>query len=96
MQSGYIADRPLYFAEPSDLTQARTQIAQVASCMAGSSGYNTGQFGPVADRPDMSWTVRYLMSDRLDMSRTVRYLIPDCLDMSWTARYLTPDRPDMA
>jgi hypothetical protein len=49
-QSSYITDRPAYFAGPSDPTQARTQIAQVAPCMAGSSGYNLGQFGPVTDR----------------------------------------------
>jgi hypothetical protein len=38
------------FRRPSDRTQARTRITQVASYMAGSSGYNPGQFIPVADR----------------------------------------------
>jgi hypothetical protein len=50
-QSGYVADRPAYSAGPSDPTQARTRITQVAPYMIGSSGYNPGQFGPVADRP---------------------------------------------
>jgi hypothetical protein len=36
-QSGYTADRPAYFAGPSDPTQARTQNAQVAPCMVGPS-----------------------------------------------------------
>jgi hypothetical protein len=50
-QSGYTADRPAYFAEPSDPMQARTQNAQVAPYMAGPSGYNPEQFGPITDRP---------------------------------------------
>jgi hypothetical protein len=49
-QSGYVADRSVYFAVPSNPTQARTWITQVVPYMAGSSGYNPGQFGPVADR----------------------------------------------
>jgi hypothetical protein len=39
-QSGYTADRPAYFAGPSDPIQARTQNARVAPYMAGPSGYN--------------------------------------------------------
>jgi hypothetical protein len=50
-QSGYTADRPAYFARPSDPTQARKQNAQVAPCMAGPSGYNPEQFGPITDLP---------------------------------------------
>jgi hypothetical protein len=50
-QSGYVADHPTYFAGPSDPTQARTRITQVAPYMVGSSRYNLGQFGPIADRP---------------------------------------------
>jgi hypothetical protein len=46
-QSGYIEDHPVYFVRPSDPTQAYTQNAQVTPCMAGSSGYNPGQFGPI-------------------------------------------------
>jgi hypothetical protein len=42
-------DHPAYLAGPSDLTQARTQNAQVAPCMAGPSGYNPEQFGPITD-----------------------------------------------
>jgi hypothetical protein len=49
-QSGHTADRPAYFAGPSDQTQARTQNAQVAPCMAGPLGYNPEQFGPITDR----------------------------------------------
>jgi hypothetical protein len=49
-QSGYTADRPAYFAGPSDPTQARTQNAKVAPCMAGPSGYNPEQFDPITDR----------------------------------------------
>jgi hypothetical protein len=37
-QSGYTAGRLVYFAGPSDPTQARTQNTQVAPCMAGPSG----------------------------------------------------------
>jgi hypothetical protein len=50
-QSDYTADRPTYFVGPSDPTQAHTQNAQVAPCMAGPSGYNPEQFGPIMDRP---------------------------------------------
>jgi hypothetical protein len=50
-QSGYTADRPAYFAGPSDPMQARTQNAQVAPYMAGPSGYNPEQFSPITDRP---------------------------------------------
>jgi hypothetical protein len=39
-QFGYIVDHSAHFIGPSDPTQACTQIAQVAPCMAGSSGYN--------------------------------------------------------
>jgi hypothetical protein len=49
-QSSYIADRLAYFAGPSDPTQAHARITQVAPYMAGSSGYDPGQFGPIADR----------------------------------------------
>jgi hypothetical protein len=48
-QSGYITDRPAYFARPSDPTQARAQITQAMSYMAGSSWYNPRQFSPIAD-----------------------------------------------
>jgi hypothetical protein len=34
-QSGYVVDHPAYFAGPSDPTQARTRITQVAPYMAG-------------------------------------------------------------
>jgi hypothetical protein len=67
-QSCHTVDRPAYFAGPSDLTQARTQNAQVAPCMSGPSGYNPEQFGPITDRPDMLRIVRYLTSDRPDMA----------------------------
>jgi hypothetical protein len=50
-QSDHTADRPTYFAGPSDLTQAHTQNAQVAPCMAGPLGYNPEQFDPIMDRP---------------------------------------------
>jgi hypothetical protein len=50
-QSDHTADRPTYFARPSNPTQACTQNAQVALCMAGSSGYNHEQFAPITDRP---------------------------------------------
>jgi hypothetical protein len=50
-QSSYTADCPAYFVRPFDPTQARTQNAQVAPCMAELSGYNPGQFGPITDRP---------------------------------------------
>jgi hypothetical protein len=50
-QSGYITDRPTYFAGPSDPAQTRTQNTQVAPCMAGPSGHNPKQFGPITDRP---------------------------------------------
>src|SRR5688572_25204006 len=67
-QSGYTADRPAYFAGPSDQMQARTQNTQVAPYMAGPSGYNPEHFGPNTDRPDMLRTVRHLTSDRPDMA----------------------------
>jgi hypothetical protein len=85
----------VYFARPSDPTQARTQNDQVAPCMAGPSGYNPEQFGPIMDRLVMSRTVRYITPDRLVMSRTVRYLMPDRPDMLRIVLYLTSDRPDM-
>jgi hypothetical protein len=50
-QSGYTADRPAYFAGPSDQIQARTQNTQVAPYMVGPPGYNHEQFGPITDRP---------------------------------------------
>jgi hypothetical protein len=50
-QSGYTADRPMYFMGPSDQMQARTQNTQVAPYMAGPPGYNPEQFGPITDRP---------------------------------------------
>jgi hypothetical protein len=48
-QSGHTADRPTYLTGPSDLTQARTQNAQVAPWMVEPSGYNPEQFGPITD-----------------------------------------------
>jgi hypothetical protein len=95
-QSGYTVDRLAYFAGPSDPTQAHTQNVQVTPCMAGPSGYNSEQFGPITNRLDMSRTVRYITPDRLDMSRTVRYLMTDRPDMLRIVCYLTPDHPDMA
>jgi hypothetical protein len=50
-QSGYTADRPTYFAGPSDPMQARTQNTQVAPYMSEPSGHNPEQFGPITDRP---------------------------------------------
>jgi hypothetical protein len=50
-QSGYTADRPMYFTGPSDQMQARTQNTQVAPYMVGPPGYNPEQFGPITDRP---------------------------------------------
>ncbi|KAL5663360.1 hypothetical protein ACJX0J_023468, partial [Zea mays] len=50
-QSSYTADRPAYFAGPSDQMQAHTQNTQVAPYMAGPSGYNPEHFGPITDRP---------------------------------------------
>jgi hypothetical protein len=88
-QFGYTADRPTYFAGPSDLTQARTQNAQVAPCMARPSGYNPEQFGPIMHR-----LVHY--AGPSGYVAIVWYLMPDHLDMLWIVRYLTPDRPDMA
>jgi hypothetical protein len=49
-QSDYVADHPVYFAGPSDPTQAHTRINQDAPYMAGSSRYNPGQFSHVVDR----------------------------------------------
>jgi hypothetical protein len=70
-QSGYIADRPAYFVGPSDPTQACTQIARVTPCMAGSSGYNPGQFGPIMDRP-----VPYAGPSGYGMNRPAYYAGP--------------------
>jgi hypothetical protein len=50
-QSDYSVDRPTYFTGSPNPTQARTQNAQVAPCMAGSSEYNPRQFGPITDCP---------------------------------------------
>jgi hypothetical protein len=56
---------------PSDPTQACTQIAQVAPCMVGSSGYNLRKFGPVVDHP-----VHYVGPSGYVTDRSIPYVGP--------------------
>jgi hypothetical protein len=81
-QSGHTADRPAYFAGPSDLTQARTQNAQVAPCMAGPSGYKLKQFGPITDRP-----VYHAKPSGYVADRPLSYVGPSGHGMNWPAYY---------
>jgi hypothetical protein len=84
-QSSYTADRPAYFAGPSDLMQARTQNAQVAPCMTGPSRYNPEQFGPITDRP-----VHHAKPSRYVADCPLSYIGPSRYGMNRPAYYAGP------
>jgi hypothetical protein len=84
-QSSYIVDRPAYFVGPSDPTQARTQITQVAPCMVGSFEYNPGQFGPVADH-----SIPYVGPSGYVADRLIPYTGPFGYGMNRPAYYAGP------
>jgi uncharacterized protein YbjT (DUF2867 family) len=84
-QSGYITDRPAYFAGSSDPMQARTQNAQVAPYMAGPSGYNPEQFGPITDRP-----VHHAGPSGYVVDRPPSYVGPSGYGMNWPTYYAGP------
>ena len=71
--SGYVIDRPTYFAGSSNSARVHAQTAQVAPYMTGSSGYNPGPFGPIADRPTpYDGRSGYETTQAAPYSRTVR------------------------
>jgi hypothetical protein len=84
-QSGYTVDRPTYFAGPSDPMQARTQNTQVAPYMAGPSGYNPEQFGPITDRP-----VHHAGLSRYVADRPPSYVGPSGYGMNRPTYYTGP------
>jgi hypothetical protein len=84
-QSGYTADRLAYFAGPFDPMQARTQNTQVAPYMAGPSGYNPEQFGPITDRP-----VHHAGPSGYVADRPLSYVEPSRYGMNRPTYYVGP------
>jgi hypothetical protein len=84
-QSGYTADRPAYFAGPSDQMQARTQNTQVAPYMAGPPGHNLEQFGPITDRP-----VHHARPSGYVADRRPSYVGPSGYGMNRSTYYARP------
>jgi hypothetical protein len=74
-QTGYTADRPAYFAGPSDPMQAPHKTLRSHRTWPVHQGTTPNNSVPLR-------TVRYIMPDSLDMLQTVHYLTSDRPDMA--------------